>query len=168
MNLQEIMTLFDYNYWTNKKLLAKSSELTQEQFESPSTHSFGSLRGTLLHTMDAEYAWRILCTEGRFIVEMTEAEFPTLAAIQTRWQEEEIAMRDYLNSLHDDDLYSIVSYVTDEGVKRERILWNVFFHVVNHGMQHRSEAAHILTQFGHSPGEIDFTLFLNESAGGAL
>jgi uncharacterized damage-inducible protein DinB len=168
MNLQEIMTLFDYNYWTNKKLLAKSAELTQEQFESPSTHSFGSLRGTLLHTMDAEYAWRILCTEGRLIVEMTEAEFPTLAIIQTRWQEEEIAMRDYLNSLHDDDLYSIVSYVTDEGVKRERILWNVFFHVVNHGMQHRSEAAHMLTQFGQSPGEIDFTIFLNETAGGAL
>jgi hypothetical protein len=29
-------------------------------------------------------------------------------------------------------------------------------------MQHRSEAAALLTGYGQSPGEIDFTVFLNE------
>jgi uncharacterized damage-inducible protein DinB len=35
-------------------------------------------------------------------------------------------------------------------------------HVVNHGTHHRSGAAAILTDYGHSPGGLDFTAFLNE------
>lgn len=31
-----------------------------------------------------------------------------------------------------------------------------------YGTQHRSEAAAILTGYGCSPGDLDFTLFLNE------
>jgi uncharacterized damage-inducible protein DinB len=41
-------------------------------------------------------------------------------------------------------------------------VWQVIFHVVNHGTQHRGEAAAILTGYNHSPGELDFDTFLSE------
>ena len=49
----------------------------------------------------------------------------------------------------------------DEGVPFTGMLQ----HVVNHGTQHRSEAAAILTQAGRSPGELDLITFLEERAG---
>jgi uncharacterized damage-inducible protein DinB len=43
-----------------------------------------------------------------------------------------------------------------------RLLGHLMAHVVNHGTQHRSEAAAILTGLGRSPGDLDLSLFLTE------
>ncbi len=59
-------------------------------------------------------------------------------------------------------LTRMVRYPIDSGELRERVLWHCLLHVVNHGTQHRSEAAAILTSYGASPGDLDFTVFLLE------
>lgn len=162
MNVQDIRDMYDYNYWANRRLLAMAEKVTPEQFIAPSSHSFSSLQGILIHTLDAEWQWRLVLQGQGFQPELQAADFPTVGAIQQRWQEEERAMRDYLDGLRDEDLSGIVSYRSDAGVLRERLLWHCLFHVVNHGMQHRSEAAALLTSYGQSPSDIDFTVFLNE------
>ena len=93
---------------------------------------------------------------------MKEEDFRTFDALEQRWKEEEHSMRAYLASLSDEDLTGYIRYTTDEGDKRERVLWHCLVHVVNHGTHHRSEAAAILTDYGNSPGGLDFTAFLNE------
>ena len=161
MQLTEIQNLFEYNYWANRRLLETSRQLTQQQFEAPGTFPFGGLRGTLVHVLDTEYSWRSLLADGAFSDELVEADFPTLEAVEIRSLDEETAMRRYLSGLRDDSLTAVVRYTTEKGQMRERILWHCLFHVVNHGTQHRSEAAAILTGFGTSPGDLDFTVFLN-------
>ena len=54
-----------------------------------------------------------------------------------------------------------VQYV-HEGVA----VWQMLVHVVNHGTQHRAEAAALLTGEGRSPGELDLINYAEERAEG--
>jgi uncharacterized damage-inducible protein DinB len=161
MQISDIKLLYDYNNWANHLLLEKSALVTPEQFSAPTTHSWGSLRGTLVHTLDTEYSWREFCITGAFLPELPLDDFPTVEAVKTRWDVEEAAWQAYLGSLIEADLTTIKRYPVPSGAIRERVLWHILWHVVNHGMQHRSEIAHMLTQYGQSPGDLDFTVYLN-------
>jgi uncharacterized damage-inducible protein DinB len=162
VQIQDMLVLYEYNDWANGRILTTAAQISQEQLIAPGTHSLGSLHSILLHALDTEYGWRVRCQHNQGSPVLTEAEYPSVQALERRWQEEQTAMRDYLASLGDDDLAGLVRYTTDSGEKRERVLWHCLLHVVNHGTQHRSEAAALLTEYGHSPGDLDFTVFLNE------
>jgi uncharacterized damage-inducible protein DinB len=163
MNIQDIHLIFDYNYCANHRILAASAGLTKEQFLTPADFPYGSLRGTLVHILDAEWGWRGLFETLTFGPDLNRDDFPTIQTLEEHWGKEEKSMRAYLAKLKDEDMASHLKYTTDTGIKRDRILWHCLLHVVNHGTQHRSEAAAMLTSFGHSPGDLDFTVFLNET-----
>ena len=162
MNVSDIQLLFDYNYWANDLMLTTAAALSPEQLTQPTSFSWRSLQGTLTHILDSEFIWRNICHHHRFNGRLTDTEsFPTLESLKTYWQGEQRQMRDFIDSLQDSDMAGIVRYEIPEGV-RERVLWHCLVHVVNHGTQHRSECAQMLTDFGHSPGNIDLSLYLNQ------
>lgn len=164
MNLQDILTVYDYNYWANKRILAMSAKVTQEQFDKPASFPYGGLRGTLVHILDTERGWRnLLQYNDLTLPDLDIKDFPTQAALQERWVQEEHEMRAYLAGLRDEDLVARFKYTNSAGEPRSRILWHCLLHVVNHGTQHRGEAAALLTEYGQSPGDLDFTLFLSEN-----
>jgi len=162
MNIQDIQFIYEYNYWASGKILTSASKVTQEQFLASASFPFGGLRGTIVHIVDAEYGWRGLFETNTFGEDLKAEDFPTFQSVENKFHAEEKSMRAYLNRLTDTDMTSHMKYTTAEGVVRDRILWHCLLHVVNHGTQHRSEAAALLTDFGNSPGDLDFTVFLNE------
>ncbi len=164
MNLADILLLYEYNYWANRRILAATLQASPEQFAAPGAFPYGSLHGTLVHTLDAEHAWRSFFQTQTWdgIAELKEIDLPTRELLTARWQDEEAAMRAYLAGLSDADLNNHLHYTVGNAEKRDRVLWHCLVHVVNHGTQHRSEAAALLTAFGRSPGDVDFTLFLNQ------
>ena len=162
MKKQDIVLIYDYNYWASKRLLTAAAKVSPDQFIAPTGFPHGSLRGTFVHILDAEYGWRVLCQKGVESKDLAESEFPTMDALEIRWLDEEAAIRLYIGNLKDEDLTGIIRYTTLGGIKRERVLWHCLFHVANHGTQHRSEAAAILTDLGHSPGDFDFSMFMLE------
>jgi uncharacterized damage-inducible protein DinB len=165
MNKQDMVVLYEYNYWANARILDAASRIPPEQFSAPAALSHGSLRGTLVHILGTEVVWRLRWQEGLSVTALpAEDEFPTLEVIRTRWAAEERAMREYLATVSDEALSQTMQYKTTKGVPRENVLWHVLLHVVNHGTQFRSEAGVILTQYGRSPGDLDLLAFLRQRA----
>ena len=167
MNIQNIQLMFNYNYWANGKILTSTTRVAEEQLHAPADYPYGGLHGTLLHVVDAELIWRILFETKSFsnYVELKTEDVYTYELLAKKFNEEEKSMRAYLDTLDNEDVNAHLIYQTDGGVQRDRILWHCFYHLVNHGTQHRAEAAAMLTSYGQSPGDLDFTVFLNEISG---
>ena len=160
MKQEDLLTLYDYNYWANDLILRTAAQLSPEQYTALVEVSHGSLRGTLVHQFGGELIWRLRCQEGVSPLALPdEEEIASFDLLVQRWKEEEANMRAYLASLQDSDLTKIVNYTSTEGMSYENTLWHLLLHVVNHGTQHRAEAAVVLTEYGYSPGVIDLLLF---------
>lgn len=160
MNVTDLQLLYAYNEWAMNLILTQAAKLSPEQLTQPTSFSWGSLFATIVHTLDSQHNWRILCQQGRLVFGTQDiGTFQTIEQLTAYWQQEHADWRAYLSSLQDSELEGIIRYEVEEGV-RERVLWHCLMHVVNHGTQHRSECAAMLTDFGHSPGGIDLSLFL--------
>jgi uncharacterized damage-inducible protein DinB len=159
----DILTLFDYNYWANARVLNAAAKLAPDQFTAPAGLSHGSVRGALVHILGAEMVWRMRCAEGVSLSALlVENDFPTVEILRERWRDEEQKMRAYLSLLSDEALSQTVQYKTTKGVPFENVLWNLLVHVVNHGTQFRAEAGVALTAYGQSPGDLDLLLYFRE------
>ena len=163
MNKQELLTLFDYNYWANERILQAAAKVSPAEFVAPRSFSHGGLRGILVHALSAEWVWRTRFQEQVYPTALLrEADFPTFADLRARWQQEEAAMRTYVASLSDEQINGTMVYKSTNGAPYEQPLWQLLVHVLNHGTQHRSEAAALLTDLGHSPGDIDLIIYMRE------
>jgi len=160
MNKQDILTLYKYNQWANAKILNAAANVPQEQFLAPAAFPHGGLRSTLVHVMFAEWIWRQRWTGVSPTVRLKPEDFPTVESLCARWAEEERQLMDFVDRLSDESLNGTVQYTNTSGKPFTRILWHMMAHVVNHGTQHRAEAAALLTEFGRSPGDIDLIYFL--------
>jgi uncharacterized damage-inducible protein DinB len=162
MNKHTILTLFQYNVWSTTRILNVASNITREQFLAPVPFPHGSLRGTLVHALFAEWIWRMRWQGTPSANKWNPENFLTFDSLRTRWAEETPRLLDFMTNVTEERLYKKIKYVSTEGFSHERVLWETMLHLVNHGTQHKTEAAAILTSLGHSPGDLDLIVYLNE------
>jgi uncharacterized damage-inducible protein DinB len=156
----ELATLFDYAYWAHRKILATAARLTDAQFTLPSVIAGRDLRATLVHTLDTEWSWRLRLQgrpEDEWKRSLLPSDYPTVATLADHWKRDEAEMHQWVASLDD----AALAGSADLGAKERFPLWYYLIHMVTHSQQHRAESAQLLTQLGHSPGDLDFLDFVD-------
>ena len=159
MEVQWLTTLYDYGRWANGRILDTAAALTPEQLVA-AVPVGGSLRDILVHTMATQWLWLSRCQGISPRAVWDASEFPDLVAVRERWEEVERATAAFVGGLTDNQLGHDVSYTPMRGGSRTQPLWQLLLHQANHATQHRSEAAYLLSEAGHSPGDLDLLLYL--------
>ncbi len=150
---------YDYGCWARAKLLSLADELTEEQYFAET--DLGSLHSLLTHMVLAEWVWRNLAQTAALPGPPPGDEtIAALADVKTTWRHEEADFRAYLAELTDADLETGVDTVSPTGDAYTFVRWEMLQHMLLHSMQHRSEAAAVLTNYGKSPGDIDYLFFI--------
>ncbi|MYA93826.1 MAG: hypothetical protein F4Y30_10480, partial [Chloroflexi bacterium] len=163
MSIAAIQLLYAYNEWANARIFKQAAKLEMSQLRQANDHGWGSMFGALAHILDAEYGWRHFLKHDADVKWLEESDFADCHALQARWAEENVQLQRFVNSLNDADMQRRV-YYDSEGDRGSHILWHCLWHLVNHGTQHRAECAALLTDLGHSPGDVDFTVFLSQAS----
>jgi uncharacterized damage-inducible protein DinB len=160
-----VQTLFAYHAHANAMLIAAATGLTNPELDQHPIVAHRSIRETFVHAFSAEWVWRNRIQGDSSISMLDAANFPGLAAINIRWEQETTALRAIIDQLSTYDLQRSINYTTTQGTPYSTPLWQILVHVANHGMQHRSELAAMLTVIGRSPGELDMIGYFRNQLG---
>ena len=158
MNLADIRFLFDYDHWATSRILdALESDGPIDEVTWSATNAIDrrGLGGILVHAIGAHQRWRHGLSGSSDTPRPERGALSQPASLRRSWAKEWAALDAWLATLDDAWLE-----MTDEGVP----YWQMLAHVVNHGTQHRAEAAALLTAAGRSPGDIDMMDFAEEKA----
>ena len=165
MLLDYIKRLYNYHYWANARILRTVERLAADQAQESRPPTYERIHATLVHLVGSEAVWRSRWQGGSPTQRLTAEELPTLLSVQQHWQDEERQVRDFLAALQHDDLDAPLTYTTLRGQPESMPLAATLLQVINHGTQHRSEVALLLTDAGYSPGDLDFHVYLREPPG---
>lgn len=150
--------LYDYTCWANERVLALAAEVAAEDYLRQRPYGRGSLRDILVHLYVAEWRWRQRFEYGGLHLDPPEVgRLQTPSELTLEWAVERERWRAFLASF---DPGRVVEYARTDGTPDRGVLSALVAHVVNHATQHRAEAAWILTDLGHSPGDLDLIVYL--------
>ena len=167
MNPAEMIGLYEYNAWADRRVLEAASALSAEQFTQPLGSSFSSVRDTLGHIYGVEWLW-LERFQGRSPSAIPDAKrFEHVHQLKSSWVEFEPVLLSFVRGLTQEDLNRVMEYKTMKfGVYRNP-LWQSMLHLVNHGTYHRGQITTMLRQLGAQPILTDLMHFYRERANAA-
>lgn len=147
--------VYNYHAWANQRILQAAEGV---DIDAQPIAAHGSMREILVHCASAEWIWRSRWNGVSPGGPLDAADFPDLATIRSRWERETQLLREKIDQLKDHELSHAITY-TRRDQTASTPLWQILLQVANHGTQHRSELAAMLTILGHSPGDLDMLVF---------
>ena len=153
-----IADLYAYGAWASERLLACAERLPDAELRRVLSAGALPILESFTHLVSSDRRWLARCQGAAMPPRLTPADLPTIAAVRRAADELVEARRRYIDGLDDAALGAPIRW-QDDGETRTLSRWQGLVQSANHGMQHRSEIAAMLTDLGHSPGDLDFGLW---------
>jgi uncharacterized damage-inducible protein DinB len=155
--LDIVRHLFEYNEWANNHLLSFAEALPEAELTAARGGSFPSMLETFGHLAAAQINWLERWTTGANRVSTLELQkMPDIGTVRAAFLASHMGLREFLSGLQEEELAAPRETRDSAGQPLVRPFWQMMTHVANHGTFHRGEVALMLTELGHSPGDIDF------------
>lgn len=159
-----LRTYYGYTRWANEKILDAAEGLTPAQLHEPGHAGHGSIRDTLAHMLDTHLGWLSwwdgsLPVAQAYGLETDRAELEDVAGLRRLAERVHAQSEAFLATLTDEDAARVLEADLPNGQHVSMILWPMMLHLANHGTQHRSEVAAMLSSYGQSPGDLDLIYY---------
>ena len=145
---------FKYNLWANLRLLDTCVQLSDAQLDTTMNGTFGNVRETLMHMIAAEegYAHALTGTPSTTpeLKELTA--FPGFDELRRRAERSGEALTTFTDQAKQEDLARTLHL---DGGTYDAPAIVVVIQAIDHGIDHRSQIATLLTQQGITPPELD-------------
>jgi uncharacterized damage-inducible protein DinB len=164
MTPNEMVLLYEFNAWANRRMLGAVAAVKQEEFLRPMGSSFGSLRDTMAHIYGAEWVW-LERFQGRSPSSLPDiTQFSDVPSLREKWTEHEVRLLGFVGKLTQEDLDRVMEYKTLKFGLYTNPLWQSMQHLVNHGSYHRGQVTTLLRQLDAQPVLTDLMHFYRERA----
>jgi uncharacterized damage-inducible protein DinB len=148
-----VLELFKHNSMMNRRLVEACRPLSPEQLGATAVGTYGSIGATLVHIANAQigYAARFLAVERP--EPLPEDPFPGFAALAERFAHGDANLEQAATQA---GRHHEVQVTGDDPPGTFRMPASLLLlQAVNHGTEHRSQIATVLTQLGIEPPEMD-------------
>ena len=156
-----ISDLYDYAAWANTRLLDLAGRLPDSDLRRRFTQGALPVLDNFVHLASADRRWFARWQQVPLPAGLTVADLPSVAAVRQVFEDIDGARRAYIAGLDDTVLAAPIRW-QDGAETRSLSRWQALIQCANHGTQHRSELAAMLTDCGHSPGDLDFGLWCRQ------
>ncbi len=149
-----LQSLVAYNRWADERIVAAADAVPDEEFARKGDDGL-SIDGVLRHAVRTQIWW---------LGNWTGVQPPQFERSRDGRRRAYTDAHDRLDALvasTDDAAWErMVEFEFQPGSPLHLPMWQTVAQVMLHGIQHRAEAAVLLTRAGHSPGNMDYILWL--------
>lgn len=164
-----------YNQWMNKRLFAKTGQLSADDIAQNRGAYFGSILGTLNHSYVADLLWlrRFSSSDTPTLLPLDDMPSPTdlhqilyddLKLLSSKRRELDALILSFTNSLGDACLTHPVYYKNMDGETMQFPLGLLLQHFFNHQTHHRGQVTTLLFQAGVDPEATDLLVMMMDKS----